>query len=213
MVTFLVAGVVPPRAATGVPRTAPEDPFLTSTLPRVVARAPYVEVHGQQWHAPRQDVLDLPVNGPYPVRPWLIRHIGTGERFSLGHDLRKQYSPLDYFLLMFPPLQLKEMVRLTKPELTTKNTPLTTIGEILKWVGIRILATHFELGHRRSLWSTGTTSTNKYIPAACFGKTGMSRNRFDILRRNICYSQQPKERPQGMSISPILHCADRKSVV
>ena len=33
-----------------------------------------------------------------------------------------------------------------------------------------------------------------------FGKTGMSRNRFDILRINICYSQQPKERPQGMSL-------------
>ena len=72
---------------------------------------------------PRQDVLDLPVNGPYPVRPWSIRHPGTGERFSLGHDVRKQYSLLDYFLLMFPPLQLQDMVRLTNIELTTKNTP------------------------------------------------------------------------------------------
>ena len=141
-------------------------------------------------------MLDLPVNGPYPVRPCSIRHPGTGERFSLGHDLRKKYSPLDYFLLMFPPLQLQDMVRLTNLELTTKNTPPTTIGEILKWIGILILATRFEFGHRWSLWSTGMTGTNKYIPAACFGKTGMSRNRFDILWRNICYGQQPKEQPQ-----------------
>ena len=64
VVTPLVAGAVPPRAATGVPRTSPEDPFVPPILPRVVARAPYVEVHGQQWHAPRQDVLNLPVNSP-----------------------------------------------------------------------------------------------------------------------------------------------------
>ena len=94
VVTPLVAGAVPPRAATGVPRTAPEDPFVLPTLPRVVARALYVEVCGQQWYAPRQDVLVLPVNGPYPVRPWLIRHLGTGKRYSLGHDLRKQYHRL-----------------------------------------------------------------------------------------------------------------------
>ena len=80
-----------------------------------------------------------------------------------------------------------------------KKYPPTTIGEILKWIGILILATLFEFVHRRSLWSNGTTGTNNYIPAACFGKTGMSRNRFDILWRNICYIQQPKEWPQGMS--------------
>ena len=100
---------------------------------------------------------------------------------------------------MFPPLQLQEMVRLTNLELTTKNNPPKTIGEILKWIGILILATLFEFGHRRSRWSTVTTGTNKYIPAACFGKTGMICNRFDILWNNICYSQQPKELPQGMS--------------
>ena len=82
---------------------------------------------------------------------------------------------------MFPPLQFQDMVRLKNLELTTKNTPPTTIGEILKWIGILILATRFEFGHQQSLWSTSTTGTNKYIPAACFGRTGMSRNRFDIL--------------------------------
>ena len=77
----VVAGAVPSRAATGVPRTALEDPFAPPTLLRVVARAPYVEAHGQQWHVPRQDLLGLPVNGPYPVRSWSICHPGTGERF------------------------------------------------------------------------------------------------------------------------------------
>ena len=38
VVTPLVAGALPPRAATGVPRTAPEDPFVPPTLARVVAR-------------------------------------------------------------------------------------------------------------------------------------------------------------------------------
>ena len=112
--------------------------------------------------------------------------------------MRKQYSPLNYFLLVFPPLQLQDMVRLTNLELTTKNAPPTTVGKILKWIGILILATPFEFIRRRSLWSTGTTGTNKYIPAACFGNTGMICNRFDVLWSNICYSQQLKERPQRM---------------
>jgi Transposase IS4 len=65
-------------------------------------------------------------------------------------------------------------------------------------MGVLILITRFEFGSRASLWST--TARNRFIPAPNFGHTtGMSRERFDLLWRYMVWSEQPKERPEGMS--------------
>ena len=45
----------------------------------------------------------------------------------------------------------------------------------------------------------GTIAPSKYVPAAALGRTGMSRNRFDELWKHIRFSEQPDERPEGMS--------------
>ena len=59
----------------------------------------------------------------------------------------------------------------------------TNKGEIIKWLGIIILATRFEFGDRASLWST--VSKSKYRSAPDFDKTGMNRHRFDMLWRHV----------------------------
>ena len=74
----------------------------------------------------------------------------------------------------------------------------TLAGEIVKFFGVMLLATRFEFGSRASLWSNVTT--NKYIPAPSFGQTGMPRKRFDDLWMCIRFSEQPPNRPSGVSL-------------
>jgi hypothetical protein len=114
-----------------------------------------------------------------------------------GSDIGKHRSRLNYFLLMFPPLQLNEIVRLTNIHLAKKRRRLTTVGEIIKFLGILILTSRFKFGRRSSLWSTSQFS--KYYGAPCFGKTRMSRQRFDDLWASIAFSEQPATRPESMS--------------
>ena len=56
-------------------------------------------------------------------------------------------SKLDYFLQMFPPKELSLIVRLTGATLLAYNEPGNTKGEILKFFGVLLLITRFELGH------------------------------------------------------------------
>ena len=127
----------------------------------------------------------------------LMCHPTTGDQFSFSSDIWKAYSSLDYFLLMFMLKQLQETVRLTKIKLQDKSGLDTTPGEILKWISVLILSTRYEFDIRRKLSSR--TLLSKYIPAPSFGKTGMSRNRFDTLWENVRSRYQPAVRPDGMS--------------
>jgi len=99
--------------------------------------------------------------------------------------------------MMFPPIQLNHIVVLTNRELSKITTLITTKGEILKFFGVIILATRFEFQSRASLWSA--TALSRYTPAAALGKTGMSRTRFDLLWKSIRFSDQPEERPVGVT--------------
>jgi hypothetical protein len=89
------------------------------------------------------------------------------------------------------------MLRCTNQELSKGNKKETTKGEILAFFGVMILITKFEFSSRATLWST--TVPRKYLPAAAFGKTGMSRNRFDDLLRYMLWNEQPEVRPNSMS--------------
>ena len=73
----------------------------------------------------------------------------------------------------------------------------TTMGEIVKFLGTLILMTRVKVKKRRNLWST--SSVSKYLPAYNFGKTGMSRHRWDTLWKCLRWSDQPSERPDEMS--------------
>jgi hypothetical protein len=81
------------------------------------------------------------------------------------------------------------MVSLTNAELERRQGAPTTTGEILKLFGVLILVTRFEFGNRRSLWAR--EGPTPFIPAANFGRTGMSRNRFELLWVSLSWSRQP----------------------
>ena len=70
-------------------------------------------------------------------------------------------------------------------------------GEMIKWFGIIILATHFEFADRASLWSNVYQS--KYRSASDFGKTSMNRHRFDMLWRHVRWSHHLDVRGEGTS--------------
>jgi len=89
------------------------------------------------------------------------------------------------------------MVERLNVALPLANKTGTTMGEVLKWFGVLMLITRFEFGNRAELWSEKPRC--KYIPAPDFGKTGMSRQRFDDLWRYMEWSYQPVARPEDMS--------------
>jgi Transposase IS4 len=54
-----------------------------------------------------------------------------------------------------------------------------------------------EFGSRASLWST--TPEFKFQPEHSLGKTGISRERFDSIFRNLIWSDQPDKKPEDMT--------------
>jgi Transposase IS4 len=68
---------------------------------------------------------------------------------------------------------------------------------MLKYIGILVLATRCQSSSRRELWNT--VPKTPYDIAYNFGRTGMSRHRFEDLHGHIRYSRQLEERPVGMS--------------
>jgi Transposase IS4 len=147
--------------------------------------------HGKEW---REGNVVLPINGIVLPRPWSIRTMAGDVLFS-DSDFGGR-SPIDYFLLIMPPKQLRAMTSLTSAQLRKHNDRETSQGEIMRFIGVMILATRFEFRSRASLWAT---SGSKYIPAACMGKTGMSRDRFDKLWSCVRFSSQPDIRPGDMT--------------
>ena len=81
--------------------------------------------------------------------------------------------------MMFPNAHIQKIVILNNCHLSIIKTPETKIGEILKQIDVLILATEFEFGSSRTLWSS--VAPSKYVPDSCFGKTGITRNRFDDI--------------------------------
>lgn len=68
-------------------------------------------------------------------------------------------TPLDFFLLKFPPKQLIDMVTLTNAKLTKLELNKTNSSEMLKFFGIILLTTKFEFTSRASLWLTVAPSS------------------------------------------------------
>lgn len=180
-------------AATAAVTAAAPPATATATVPTI---RPVTEAHGLEWFADHQGSTRLPIMGVVPPRPWGVRS-SVGDLSGPGSDLSGRRTRLDYFLLMFPPLQLREIVRLTNRNLLRRRKKRTTVGEIIKFFGVLILSTRFEFGTRASLWSN--TPASKYTAAASFGKTGMSRQRFDDIWSCLSFSEQPDTRPNTMS--------------
>lgn len=149
-----------------------------------------IVVHGTLWEQPSNGEDEITTGPHVHARTFGIRTV-TGEVIMADCDYSER-APIDYFLMMFPPKQIQAMVTLTNAELAKLSLPTTQAGELFKFMGVLMLCTRYEFGERRSLWSKEPPS--KYQPAPNFGKTGMSRSRFDFLFRCVRFSYQPEER-------------------
>lgn len=137
------------------------------------------------------------INGDVPQRKFhLIDHLGR-EYFD-GSDKNAKIPLLEYFLAVYPIKMIQECLAATNAQLFSQNIRLLTdIGELLKFFGVVVLSTRFEFCSRRELWSR--RPRGKYVPAAAFGATGMSRDRFDEIFSNLRFCRPPPSCPHGMS--------------
>ena len=173
-----------PVAAERLEEVVPAAPPLV----QAPAHATVASVHNVNWRTAFAN--EPPLNGAVPPRQWSVRTAvgdilipGAGNIAALN-----DMSALDFFLLMFPPKQLTAMVELTNIELAKYNQQITDTSEMLKFFGLMILMTTYEFTSRATLWAT--TAPMKYRPAAHFGRTGMSRNRFNEMFRAVRWSKQ-----------------------
>ena len=190
---------VPPTASptTTVPTTtAPTTAAPTTAAPTTAAPA-IVECHGVTWEENRTRTKREQNPSKGRKKTWRMR-TPSGSYIYEGCDEATTMSRLDFFVLMFPPTQLKKTVLYTNEQLRKKGGDDISMSELMKFLGVCILITRFQFSSRRNLWST--TATSKYVPAFRLGQlTGMSRNRFDEIWSCLRWSHQPDERPPGMS--------------
>jgi hypothetical protein len=152
--------------------------------------------HDCEWNED-DNAVKLPVNGLTQTRTWHAKD-SLGSVYDDGCDPNgAKHSRLDYFLLMFPPKALTNIVDLTNHMLQANGHQATTTEEVIKFFGLIILATRFEFGHRASLWSAHSISRWHKSPE--FGRSGMGRCRFDTLWQFMRYSYQPLYPPPTMS--------------
>jgi hypothetical protein len=155
---------------------------------------PAANNHGQDWYDNCNATLSL-VNGPVPYRPWSIIH--GDSQIGAGANIDKHLSRLDVFKISFPPKEINTILRCTNVQLIIINKHTTTRKELFKVFGILILITKHEFGSRGDLWNESPPS--KYEGAPRFGRTGMSKNRFEDLIRCFRWSEQPPVRPEDMT--------------
>jgi len=106
-------------------------------------------------------------------------------------------SRLEIFYQVIPREQIDLMIELTNNNLAGARVKSITEGELIKFLGLVVLATRFEFGARRELWSQ--TKKTKYEDAPAFGRTGMPRNRFDQIWSALSFSRQTNPKPPTMS--------------
>ena len=178
------------------PQLQPQlQPRLHSAPPESGPNVPVATCHERNWY--KDDAATMQrINGNIPYREWRLR-TRVGVHITPGCDPRRSRSRLDYFLSMFPPEALTVIVNETNKQLRSKRIRETTAGEIIIFFGVMILMSRYEFGERRGLWSSEPSF--KYMPAPNFGRTGMSRHRYEEIWSCIRFSFQPQERPPGTS--------------
>jgi len=152
--------------------------------------------HGVLWFNVENCPVLIPGIKKIGFRQWAVKNI-FGDRVYPGVDIR--LSRMDAFMMMFPSQQLSLMVELLNEQFTSKRLKAVTAGELIKFFGVLVLMTRVKVNVRRDLWKT--TRDSKYTPVYDFGKTGMTRHRFDEIFSCLRWSRQPSRRPEGMEHS------------
>jgi hypothetical protein len=135
-----------------------------------------------------------PIGRPVHRRLWAVKSLSGDKITENGDAIRMMArSPYKYFMAMVPQDQLARIVRLTSKRLEDRDKTTTSAGEVLKFIGVLIVATRFEFGSRNDLWST--TGANRLLNGLNFrAKTGMYRNRFDNLCSCMMFNDRNDQR-------------------
>jgi hypothetical protein len=141
-----------------------------------------------------------PIGRPVPRRVWAVQSLSGDTITENGGAIRMMTrSSYEYFMAMFPQDLLARIVRLTSRGLEDRDKTATSAGEVLKFIGVPIVATRFEFGNRHDIWST--TGANRLLNGPNFrAKTGMSRNRFDKFWSCMMFSDQTDQRENESSV-------------
>ena len=132
IVPAVVPDEAPEAAAPQVLATTGEDSDTNTEVSQVIDRlgTPTVVVHDTKWY--KDDLVSsIDINGAIPDRDFGIR-TPVGEVITRNSDKPNKYSRFDYLLFMFPPEEIKLIVRLTNAQFEKHSMRTTTIGEILK---------------------------------------------------------------------------------
>jgi hypothetical protein len=154
-----------------------------------------VTAHETTW-IEDEDAMAANLNGVIPIRSWSIRD-RMGEVHCRGSDTGFSRTRLDYFLMMFPNDSLLHITEQTSLQIEDTGVIGTTVEEMIKFFGLIILATRFEFTTRASLWSR--IALSRFHAAPLFGRSGMARNRFDVIWAALRFSHQPANRPHNTS--------------
>jgi len=130
-----------------------------------------------------------PVGGSVATQSRSVRALSGEVIHEEGDSIGpgRSRKPYGYFMAMFPLKQMVLMVRLTSTKLEARGMRPTTGGELLKFIGVTVLATRYEFCARADLWAT--KARNKYLVTPAFGeRTGLPRARFDALWSCLTFS-------------------------
>lgn len=142
-------------------------------------------IHDVTW---LRENVTTPICGAIVRREWSAQ-MHDGNRLVEGCGI-ESYRLVDIFFSLFPMHHMENIVSWTSEKLDDLNEKTTSQTEVLRFFGILILSTRFQFKNRRDLWMSNRSS--KYVPAANFGDTRMSRHRFDNLVRCITFSHCPE---------------------
>ena len=128
------------------------------------------------------------------------------EKWSMGEGRDKIKSrdgierPLfDYFQIAFPWTYVNTIVTLTNVVLNAVGERETSVGEFIKFIGIMLAMTQVEFNSRTDCWKTLTDPLSCRIPLNFGERFGMSKNRWETLRRYLTVSKYDKSKPSNVN--------------
>ena len=189
-ITVPIAPIEPPPAPQ-LPTTSTGDSTTEDELSQR-GSAPVATCHGRDWYTADTDTTRKMKK--VPLRQWAVKD-AFGEKVYPGTN--RNLSRLDAFMMLFPREQFNAMIEMTNRNLAKEGLDQTTLGELVKFIGVIIMMTRVKMRVRRDLWNTSARS--RYLPAYNFGSMGLSRHRWEQLWKHVRWSEQPPSRPQGMT--------------
>jgi hypothetical protein len=192
-----MAPAAPDPATIAPTAPAPGHPIL-ATSPSTPPDSPFhTTAHSVEWTT--EFPWEEEMNGLHDFREWFVKDPLRGN-ISTGSGTLHQRSFLDYFLLMYPSINMSLTITETNIQLRKHHHDEVSREELYKFYGLLLLITRCEFTKRSDLWAEDISyRKSKYLPTFAFGKrTKMTRNRFNQIWKCWRMSYQPEERPANM---------------